>query len=279
MVCVEGETEVGHRRVDGLSLVLDANGIAVRGPEPGVLRLMPWPALRSLRFHEPGYMADGRPATALVISLADRVLRFLVPADDISPADAGAVEARLADLVDRFRQFPPPEVHVPARPADFRSPSVPPTGAVAPPPLPPPPPTGAVAPPSPTDNRPSDGLVLARAVVPVGPTHDLPRVVDHRVPAQPRVAAAGRHRARHRRLARRRVRRGLRVLVLGLLAAGVCIGIWSTTALGAPAPNVAVPSAAAGSVEASNGHWAAGSRPACPAQFPGPIRAAAASAA
>jgi len=265
VVCVEGETEVGHRRVDGLSLILDANGIAVHGPEPGVLRLMPWPALRSLRFHEPGYMADGRPATALVISLADRELRFLVPADDISPADAGAVEARLADLVDRFRPSPPPEVQVPARPAGFGSPPVLPTGAASPPP--PPPPTGALAPPPSTDDRPSDGLVLARAVVPVGPSHDLSWVVDHQTSVQPRVAAAGRHRAQHRRSARRRVRHGLWVLVLGLLVAGVGIGIWSTTALGAPAGRGAVIS----------GQSAV--RLACPAQFPGPIRATAARAA
>ncbi len=106
-VSLEGETDVGPRRVDGLSLVLDVNGIAVRGPEPGALRLMPWEALQSLRFHEPAVMADGRPATVLVVGVVGRELRFVVPASVLPWVEARAVEARVVDLVGRLRSGRP----------------------------------------------------------------------------------------------------------------------------------------------------------------------------
>ena len=106
-VSLEGETDVGPRRVNGLSLVLDVNGIAVRGPEPGALRLMPWEALQSLRFHEPAVMADGRPATVLVVGVVGRELRFVVPASVLPWVEARAVEARVVDLVGRLRSGRP----------------------------------------------------------------------------------------------------------------------------------------------------------------------------
>lgn len=110
LVCLEGETEVGPRRVDGLTLVLDANGIAVRGPEPGALRLMPWRALEYLRFDHPATMRDGRPAVALLLGTTGRQLRFLVPCADLPPERAHAVASSLGALVARHR----PECHGPA---------------------------------------------------------------------------------------------------------------------------------------------------------------------
>nr|MDA8268034.1 hypothetical protein [Actinomycetota bacterium] len=106
-VGLEGDTDVGPRRVDGLSLVIDINGIAVRGPEPGALRLMPWQALQSLRFHEPAVMADGRPATVLVVGVMGRELRFVVPASVLPWVEARAVESRVVDLVGRLRSGRP----------------------------------------------------------------------------------------------------------------------------------------------------------------------------
>lgn len=151
VVCLEGETEVGHRRVDGVSVILDANGVAVRGPEPGSLRLMPWRALEYLRFDRPAAMADGRPAVALLLGTTGRQLRLLVPCDDLPPERATAVAASLSALVCRYRSGQQPPAPPPARPA--------------------PAPVGAAPAPHPSPPAVPTAPAVPSAPVPTGPRH------------------------------------------------------------------------------------------------------------
>ncbi len=68
-----------------LELSVGDTGITVAGGEQNQASTLPWSAVRQFA---PGFtlaFPDGRPATELEVSLADRSLRFLVPADQLPP--------------------------------------------------------------------------------------------------------------------------------------------------------------------------------------------------
>ncbi len=69
-----------------LEVSIGDTGIRVAGAAGTQASVLPWSAVR--RF-APGFtlaFPDGRPATELEVALADRSLRFLVPADQLPPA-------------------------------------------------------------------------------------------------------------------------------------------------------------------------------------------------
>lgn len=217
VVCLEGETEVGHRRVDGLSLILDGSGVQVRGPEPGALRFMPWQALGYLRFEQPSTLVDGRPAVVMVLGTAGRELRFHVACADLPPARARALAAALAALTDRCRLPAPPAPPAPPPPWLQALPPPPAASPPAPAPMtvpavPPDPWATAVLPrtgPAPTVGT-GGGSALAPPAVPVA--------------SMPALAAPPRRAARRQPRHGRRSRPWRRLVVLVALLVVVAVG-------------------------------------------------------
>lgn len=100
LVSFEGELVAeGGRRVAGVALVLDANGVRLRGPGPGALQLLPWRSIEHLRFDHPASLGDGTPAVGVRIGTTGRELCVVVSCDELPPARARALAGALAALV------------------------------------------------------------------------------------------------------------------------------------------------------------------------------------
>lgn len=100
LVSLQGELVVdGGGRLAGATVLLDGNGVTLRGPGPGVVRLLPWRSVEHLRFDHPATLADGRPAVGLRFGTTGRELCVLVGCDQLPPARARALAASLAALV------------------------------------------------------------------------------------------------------------------------------------------------------------------------------------
>jgi hypothetical protein len=107
-ISIEGVVAGRVSVVSGLSLMLDAGGITVDGPEPGASRRLPWSMVRDLQYWESGVLPDGGPAASLTAAVGDRAVRWLIPTSQMTPD----TEAALRAVVGRVngQDAPPPEL-------------------------------------------------------------------------------------------------------------------------------------------------------------------------
>jgi len=78
-VLLAGETPDGPALVSIEALVVDAAGLTIVGPRPGAERLVPWAEISGFDGLRGATLPDGAPATALVLSVRGRTLKFLLP--------------------------------------------------------------------------------------------------------------------------------------------------------------------------------------------------------
>jgi len=90
-VLLAGETPGGPALVSIDALVVDAVGLTIVGPRPGVERLVPWSEIAGFEGLRSASLPDGAPATALVLGIRGRPLKFLLP-------DAAVSGSALAEL-------------------------------------------------------------------------------------------------------------------------------------------------------------------------------------
>jgi len=111
----------------GLDLRVDGAGLTVTGPTSGVGRLVAWDELTDARCGEAATLPDGSPAVGLTAALGPRRVRWLIPADQLTPGRRDELDRLLA------HQARPAPAGPPAPPGAPGGPSAPPTGPPVPP--------------------------------------------------------------------------------------------------------------------------------------------------
>jgi len=142
-VALAGDPAQGATPTEGLSLLFTEAGIGVRGPQPGTERLLPWAAIDTGSCREQTNLPDGRIAMVMTLTAGAQHVRFLLPADNVSPGQAAYLDQALPAWITRYKAPAP----APAGPS--ASPPEPPAPAQAPPIAPPPPGVAVGAPPPP----------------------------------------------------------------------------------------------------------------------------------
>ncbi len=86
----------GPETVDGLTLLFDAVGFVIVGPAPGASRRVEWSTVAGVEVGLVVSGTDGGIATPLDVSSAGKMVRFMLPASRVSPAQVSLLERRLA---------------------------------------------------------------------------------------------------------------------------------------------------------------------------------------
>ncbi len=97
------ESTEGAKEVPGMSVVADARGFTIVGPEPGTERTIPWELTTGFTCQRPARLPDGSPATMLEVGLANgRVLQLMLPVNRVPPSETVVVETELAVMSERY---------------------------------------------------------------------------------------------------------------------------------------------------------------------------------
>jgi hypothetical protein len=97
------ESPDGTKDVPGMSVVADARGFTVVGPEPGAERTIPWSLTTGFTCQRPARLPDGSPATMLEVGLANgRVLQLMLPVNRVPPSETVVVETELAVMYEQY---------------------------------------------------------------------------------------------------------------------------------------------------------------------------------
>jgi hypothetical protein len=97
------ESPEGSKEVPGMSVVADARGFTVVGPEPGSERTIPWELTTGFTCQRPARLPDGSPATMLEVGLANgRVLQLMLPVTRVPPSETVVVETELAVMSEQY---------------------------------------------------------------------------------------------------------------------------------------------------------------------------------
>ena len=87
--------------VPDVTVTLSARGVSVAPPPPTGPVSLPWSSLWAARCGEPGLLPDGSPAVAATAVVSGRLVRWLVPAAQMPPERAVAVDHFLAARTGR----------------------------------------------------------------------------------------------------------------------------------------------------------------------------------
>ncbi|MHB1547939.1 MAG: hypothetical protein ACYCV5_04690 [Acidimicrobiales bacterium] len=151
-VALAGDPAQGAAPTEGLSLLFTEAGIGVRGPQPGTERLLPWAAIDTGSCREQTNLPDGRIAMVMTLTAGAQQVRFLLPADNVSPGQAAYLDQALPAWIRRYKAPSPVAAGPPVSPPPTPAPS-------QAPPTPAPPPPGVVAGvPSPHPPAPGPGV-------------------------------------------------------------------------------------------------------------------------
>jgi len=153
-VALAGDPAQGAAPTEGLSLLFTEAGIGVRGPQPDTERLLPWAAIDTGSCREQTNLPDGRIAMVMTLTAGAQQVRFLLPADNVSPGQAAYLDQALPAWIARYKAPSPGSARPPASPAPSPPAQAPPTPAQAPSPPAQAPPTPAQAPPTPAQPSP-----------------------------------------------------------------------------------------------------------------------------
>ena len=103
------ESPDGAKEVPGMSVVADARGFTLTGPEPGAERTIPWALTTGFTCQRPARLPDGSPATMLEVGLANgRVLQLMLPVNRVPPSETVVVETELAVMSEQYGGQRPP---------------------------------------------------------------------------------------------------------------------------------------------------------------------------
>jgi hypothetical protein len=139
-VSLVGDPSVAPEVVEGLTLLFDATGFVIVGPEPGASRRVAWSAVTVAVVGLVVAGTDGGMATPLDVTASGRTVRFMLPARRVSQAEVSLLERRILEWKGPPGPEPEPEAGAySARPGPWPSPGGWPQPAVGPPPVGPPP--------------------------------------------------------------------------------------------------------------------------------------------
>lgn len=101
-VALAGDAERGTRTTEGLSLLFTTAGITVQGPQPQIERLLVWSGLDSATCDEKTVLSDGRSAAIMELTSGGQAIRFILPADTVSPGQAAFLGQALPAWLTRY---------------------------------------------------------------------------------------------------------------------------------------------------------------------------------
>jgi len=135
-VSLVGDPSVAPEVVEGLTLLFDATGFVIVGPEPGASRRVAWSAVTVAVVGLVVAGTDGGMATPLDVTASGRTVRFMLPARRVSQAEVSLLERRILEWKGPPGPEPEPEAGAySARPGPWPSPGGWPQSAVGPPPV------------------------------------------------------------------------------------------------------------------------------------------------
>ena len=102
-VALAGDAERGTKTTEGISLLFTTAGITVQGPQPQIERLLVWTALDSAVCRETINLPDGRSAAIMELTSGGQAIRFLLPADAVSPGQAAYLDQALPAWLARYK--------------------------------------------------------------------------------------------------------------------------------------------------------------------------------
>jgi hypothetical protein len=94
-VSLIGDPALGAPATEGLTLLFDAIGFVIVGPEPGASRRVQWSAVASAVVGLVVAGTDGGIATPLDVTASGRTVRFMLPASRVLQAQVSLLERRL----------------------------------------------------------------------------------------------------------------------------------------------------------------------------------------
>ena len=109
-VALAGDAERGTRTTEGLSLLFTTAGITVQGPQPQIERLLVWSGLDSAICGEKIVLPDGRDAAVMELTSGGQSIRFLLPADAVTPGQAAYLDQALPAWLTRYKGLTPDDV-------------------------------------------------------------------------------------------------------------------------------------------------------------------------
>ena len=96
-VSLIGDPALGAPVAEGLTLLFDAMGFVIVGPEPGASRRVQWSAVARAVVGLVVAATDGGIATPLDVTASGRTVRFMLPASRVSQAQVSLLERRLLE--------------------------------------------------------------------------------------------------------------------------------------------------------------------------------------
>lgn len=101
-----GDPARDGRTRQGVTVVFTASGILAESPEMTSSRSFSWDSLDSVRCSETTVLPDRRSASVLELLSNGRTVRFLLPADSVSPGQAAYLEQAVPEWLSRYRTVP-----------------------------------------------------------------------------------------------------------------------------------------------------------------------------
>jgi len=96
-VSLIGDPALGAQVTEGLTLLFDATGFVIIGPEPGASRRVQWSAVATAVVGLVVAGTDGGIATPLDVTASGRAVRFMLPASRVSQAQVSLLERRMLE--------------------------------------------------------------------------------------------------------------------------------------------------------------------------------------
>ncbi len=96
-VSLIGDPTVAPEVIDGLTLLFDARGFVIIGPEPGASRRVHWSAVADAMVGMVAAGTDGGIATPFDVTASGRTVRFMLPASRVSQAQVSLLERGLIE--------------------------------------------------------------------------------------------------------------------------------------------------------------------------------------
>src|SRR5580704_5564355 len=107
-VALAGDPDRGTKTTEGLSLLFTTAGITVQGPQPQIERLLVWSGLDTATCREKIVLPDGRAAAVMELTSGGQSIRFLLPADAVTPGQAAYLDQALPAWLTRYKGTPKP---------------------------------------------------------------------------------------------------------------------------------------------------------------------------
>jgi hypothetical protein len=113
-VLLAGETPDGPALVSIEALVVDEAGLTIIGPRPGVERLVAWSDISGFGGFAPAALPNGAAASALVVDVRGRSLRFLLPDATVSTSTIDGLGREIHAHLGQTPDAPPEPPVAPA---------------------------------------------------------------------------------------------------------------------------------------------------------------------